>query len=73
MLQAQVAPHFLVNTLAKVQAVVDAGSPQASADDERGSSIGVRVRAHSSSVVIDQHDVGCKRLCCAVEDPSVVW
>ena len=30
-LQAQVAPHFLFNTLANVQALVDAGSPQASA------------------------------------------
>jgi hypothetical protein len=29
-LQAQVAPHFLFNTLANVQALVDAGSPQAS-------------------------------------------
>jgi LytS/YehU family sensor histidine kinase len=31
LLQAQVAPHFLFNTLANVQAMVDAGSPQASA------------------------------------------
>lgn len=31
LLQAQVAPHFLFNTLANVQALVDAGSPQASA------------------------------------------
>src|SRR5512146_873403 len=31
LLQAQVAPHFLFNTLANVQAVVDAGSPRASA------------------------------------------
>jgi Histidine kinase/Histidine kinase-, DNA gyrase B-, and HSP90-like ATPase len=30
-LQAQVAPHFLFNTLANVQALVDAGSPHASA------------------------------------------
>jgi signal transduction histidine kinase len=30
LLQAQVAPHVLVNTLANVQALVDAGSPQAS-------------------------------------------
>jgi Histidine kinase/Histidine kinase-, DNA gyrase B-, and HSP90-like ATPase len=30
-LQAQVAPHFLFNTLANVQALVDTGSPQASA------------------------------------------
>src|SRR5262249_26155747 len=30
LLQAQVAPHFLFNTLANVQAVVDAGSPHAS-------------------------------------------
>jgi two-component sensor histidine kinase len=30
-LQAQVAPHFLFNTLANVQALVDAGSPQAPA------------------------------------------
>jgi hypothetical protein len=30
LLQAQVAPHFLFNTLANVQALVDAGSPQAS-------------------------------------------
>jgi signal transduction histidine kinase len=30
-LQAQVAPHFLFNTLANVQALVDAGSPQAAA------------------------------------------
>ena len=29
-LQAQVAPHFLFNTLANVQALVDAGSPHAS-------------------------------------------
>ena len=29
LLQAQVAPHFLFNTLANVQAIVDAGSPQA--------------------------------------------
>jgi LytS/YehU family sensor histidine kinase len=29
-LQAQVAPHFLFNTLANVQALVDSGSPQAS-------------------------------------------
>ena len=29
-LQAQVAPHFLFNTLANVQALVDAGSPRAS-------------------------------------------
>jgi hypothetical protein len=29
-LQAQVEPHFLFNTLANVQALVDAGSPQAS-------------------------------------------
>jgi len=29
-LQAQVAPHFLFNTLANVQALVDAGSPNAS-------------------------------------------
>jgi LytS/YehU family sensor histidine kinase len=29
LLQAQVAPHFLFNTLANVQALVDAGSPQA--------------------------------------------
>ena len=31
LLQAQVAPHFLFNTLANVQALVDAGSPQAAA------------------------------------------
>lgn len=31
LLQAQVAPHFLFNTLANVQALVDIGSPQASA------------------------------------------
>ncbi len=31
LLQAQVAPHFLFNTLANVQALVDAGSPNASA------------------------------------------
>ena len=30
LLQAQVAPHFLFNTLANVQALVEAGSPQAS-------------------------------------------
>jgi hypothetical protein len=30
LLQAQVAPHFLFNTLANVQALVDGGSPQAS-------------------------------------------
>ena len=30
LLQAQVKPHFLFNTLANVQALVDAGSPQAS-------------------------------------------
>ena len=30
LLQTQVAPHFLFNTLANVQALVDAGSPQAS-------------------------------------------
>lgn len=29
LLQAQVAPHFLFNTLANIQALVDAGSPQA--------------------------------------------
>src|ERR1700730_13409720 len=31
LLQAQVAPHFLFNTLANVQALVEAGSPHASA------------------------------------------
>jgi signal transduction histidine kinase len=31
LLQAQIAPHFLFNTLANVQALVDAGSPQAPA------------------------------------------
>lgn len=31
LLQAQTAPHFLFNTLANVQALVDAGSPRASA------------------------------------------
>ena len=31
LLQGQVAPHFLFNTLANIQALVDAGSPQASA------------------------------------------
>jgi LytS/YehU family sensor histidine kinase len=31
LLQVQVAPHFLFNTLANVQALVDAGSPHASA------------------------------------------
>jgi hypothetical protein len=31
LLKAQVAPHFLFNTLANVQALVDAGSPRASA------------------------------------------
>src|SRR5580658_186364 len=31
LLQAQVEPHFLFNTLANVQALVDAGAPQASA------------------------------------------
>lgn len=31
LLQAQVAPHFLFNTLANVQVLVDEGSPQASA------------------------------------------
>ena len=31
LLQAQVTPHFLFNTLANVQALVDAGSPHASA------------------------------------------
>ena len=31
LLQAQIAPHFLFNTLANVQALVDTGSPQASA------------------------------------------
>jgi hypothetical protein len=31
LLQAQVQPHFLFNTLANVQALVDSGSPQASA------------------------------------------
>jgi LytS/YehU family sensor histidine kinase len=30
LLQAQVEPHFLFNTLANVQALVEAGSPQAS-------------------------------------------
>jgi two-component sensor histidine kinase len=30
LLQAQVAPHFLFNTLANIQALVDAGSPHAS-------------------------------------------
>ena len=30
LLQAQVQPHFLFNTLANVQALVEAGSPQAS-------------------------------------------
>jgi sensor histidine kinase YesM len=30
LLQAQVEPHFLFNTLANIQALVDAGSPQAS-------------------------------------------
>jgi len=30
LLQAQVAPHFLFNTLANIQALVDAGSPRAS-------------------------------------------
>jgi hypothetical protein len=30
LLQAQIAPHFLFNTLANVQALVDAGSPNAS-------------------------------------------
>lgn len=30
LMQAQVAPHFLFNTLANVQALVDSGSPQAS-------------------------------------------
>jgi len=30
LVQAQVAPHFLFNTLANVQALVDSGSPQAS-------------------------------------------
>ncbi|HEX6833274.1 MAG TPA: histidine kinase [Rudaea sp.] len=30
LLQAQVAPHFLFNTLANIKALVDAGSPQAS-------------------------------------------
>src|SRR5918995_2128355 len=30
LLQAQIAPHFLFNTLANVQALVDAGSPSAS-------------------------------------------
>ena len=30
LLQAQIAPHFLFNTLANVQALVDGGSPQAS-------------------------------------------
>jgi hypothetical protein len=30
LLQAQVAPHFLFNTLANIQALVDVGSPQAS-------------------------------------------
>jgi hypothetical protein len=30
LLQAQVAPHFLFNTLANIQALVDTGSPQAS-------------------------------------------
>ncbi len=31
LLQAQVAPHFLFNTLANIKALVDTGSPQASA------------------------------------------
>jgi LytS/YehU family sensor histidine kinase len=31
LLQAQIAPHFLFNTLANVQALVDTGSPQAAA------------------------------------------
>ncbi|GAB3355085.1 hypothetical protein GCM10027430_22540 [Lysobacter tyrosinilyticus] len=31
LMQAQVSPHFLFNTLANVQALVDTGSPQASA------------------------------------------
>jgi LytS/YehU family sensor histidine kinase len=31
LMQAQVAPHFLFNTLANVQALVDAGSPRAAA------------------------------------------
>lgn len=31
LMQAQVAPHFLFNTLANIQALVDSGSPQASA------------------------------------------
>src|SRR5512132_3028324 len=31
LLQAQVSPHFLFNTLANVQELVDAGSPHASA------------------------------------------
>jgi hypothetical protein len=31
LLQGQVAPHFLFNTLANIQALVDAGSPRASA------------------------------------------
>ena len=45
LLQAQVEPHFLFNTLANVQALVDAGSPQASEVLEQPDRLPARGRA----------------------------
>ena len=45
LLQAQVEPHFLFNTLANVQALVDAGSPQASSVLQEPDRLSARRRA----------------------------
>jgi signal transduction histidine kinase len=51
LLQAQVEPHFLFNTLANVQALVDAGSPQAS-------SVLKSLIAYLRAAVPRMHEVG---------------
>ncbi|CAJ0592284.1 unnamed protein product [Cylicocyclus nassatus] len=45
LLQRQVAPHFLFNTLANLQALVDSGSPQASGGDAPSGGLPARQRA----------------------------
>lgn len=51
LLQAQVEPHFLFNTLANIQALVDAGSPQAS-------SVLKSLIAYLRAAVPRMHEVG---------------
>ena len=59
LLQAQVAPHFLFNTLANVRELVDAGSPQASEVLRQPDRLSARRRAASARAGHDTRPGDC--------------